>query len=598
VLVHSLIRYEAGPQGLMVTLYLPTPFLNFAGESPVIQAILNPLSQLFLGRSETEAYLEELNYSQNQHGISDLIAWDISDARRRGLDGYLKGIVSLANESSRPSYSGPTMFDPRPGVRQSAEFMDDLRLRKLFMSAAEQAGEAWRDLVKERQSRSPAQVLAESKRDGYGPRMTETVIVGSGRFTSGILRKLRGQEEQRMAQGIDDAERLDIKGFQGERVASYMAGADIVPFRDDFFVTFMVEIPNLLHEDGVRFVKDHTSFVNQAVAFARAIAEVNPSISFVTFAVENGQWQVTFSGPKVQYFSQLRGGSSRETPQAPIDPDLLGSFTITESDFHDHTKREAFFERIIRPPEPVAPLHMDYRKIMTRTDIDQRINQIPRSARPGIGFLDPAKDGELRFQFGDSQASFTHTTAFSAHAGSLYVADLSTQRGMKPVFYRIYPKESQWFKEVPQSELPDQIEKDFGVGDPTNGRLTVKPIADIRDWVAGLLVRIGLPEIARITRIVFGWIAAAVEIVPSLIPSLFPWMHREEDREFVKFWQPVLMFSTVTGGIIGLLFAGSLPVADQVRIFAASGALTNFFLHGIINTHKELVENRQFVTSA
>ena len=131
-----------------------------------------------------------------------------------------------------------------------------------------------------------------------------------------------------------------------------------------------------------------------------------------------------------------------------------------------------------------------------------------------------------------------------------------------------------------------------------SSRITIAPLALARDWLAGFLIRNNLPILARLTRIIFGWIAAVVEIVPSLIPALFPWLHREEDRPFAKFWQPALLLATVMGGVFGFLFTATLPLADQARVVAASAALANFFLHGIINTHRELAEEHEFATAA
>ncbi|MBI4232477.1 hypothetical protein HY605_04560, partial [Candidatus Peregrinibacteria bacterium] len=117
---------------------------------------------------------------------------------------------------------------------------------------------------------------------------------------------------------------------------------------------------------------------------------------------------------------------------------------------------------------------MNYNRVMTQNEIDRRIDEIPRDARPGIGFRDPTGNGALRITLTDFELEVpvTDLTAFSAYQGDLYVAYLESARGLQPAFARIRVRgvtdPRNIITELQMDELPASVRRDFGMDHAMN----------------------------------------------------------------------------------------------------------------------------------
>ncbi|MBF0489072.1 MAG: hypothetical protein HQL15_00455 [Candidatus Omnitrophica bacterium] len=111
------------------------------------------------------------------------------------------------------------------------------------------------------------------------------------------------------------------------------------------------------------------------------------------------------------------------------------------------------------------PVKMNYKRVMTLADIDNRINEIPKVNRPDLGFYDPTGDGELPIVIERTRQTIavTNLTAFTAFEGNLYVAHLDAERNNSPVFARVNARGE--IIELGATELPPQVRKEFGVSD-------------------------------------------------------------------------------------------------------------------------------------
>ena len=76
---------------------------------------------------------------------------------------------------------------------------------------------------------------------------------------------------------------------------------------------------------------------------------------------------------------------------------------------------------------------MDYLRVMTKEEIDRRIDEIPKEFRKWFGFGSPENDGEVpvKFQAGESESewlAFSNVTGFTigklGMGDALYVASL------------------------------------------------------------------------------------------------------------------------------------------------------------------------------
>lgn len=143
----------------------------------------------------------------------------------------------------------------------------------------------------------------------------------------------------------------------------------------------------------------------------------------------------------------------------------------------------------------------------------------------------------------------------------------------------------------------ETVQKSIGDTGPS-GRVTVAALASPRDWIAGWLAASGWTRTARGVRIAFGWIAAALELPFSVVPVLFPWLHREEDREFAVSWQPALIGMTAVGAAVGFVLGLGGDPQHMIHLVIGSAALANFLLHGIINTDRELSTHHCFAAAA
>ncbi len=472
------IDYTFCTDGPVLNIRLAGGFAASASDSELTQVILNPLLKLVTGLNDGQAYLAESIYNADPTQstiVSDLIRHDLEEAFNAGRAQILYEVVRRSiGEPGRRHYDNAmfSMAKPRAEVIAGLRHKED-SINPLYDEAGVIAGDLLVAMIDQRAKQSMAERLRLSLADrsyAHDPAsLRQMVLVDASNFRTGLLEKMQGQEENRLQAGIDHAEETDMRAFQGERVATYMSGIDVMPFRSQFLIRYIISVKGTSDEAMHQFLEGKADFMNEGTALAERVVAVNPSVVTVLFSQKsNGEWAMKISGPEVQYRAVLRGGTPNPTDAIKLDPDLLGTFEITESDFRDKAKREAFFNRVIQPPATIVAIPMDHQRIMTRTEIDQQIDRIPKATRPGVGFVTPTQEGKLSLRFSGLDTAFTNTTAFSAYAGSLYVADLSSERGMKPVFYKIYPAQDQWFQEVTLTELPVQIKKDFGITDPTS----------------------------------------------------------------------------------------------------------------------------------
>ena len=122
-------------------------------------------------------------------------------------------------------------------------------------------------------------------------------------------------------------------------------------------------------------------------------------------------------------------------------------------------------------------------------------------------------------------------------------------------------------------------------------RLTIEPLANLRDQVSQWLETKGWPKVALGVRIVIGVIAAAIESFVTPIPALLPmWeaAHHESDRAFARQSIPAFLWATVFGIAAGLALTQVFPGVDSRLVVGATVYLFHFFPHAAFTTKQEL----------
>lgn len=127
----------------------------------------------------------------------------------------------------------------------------------------------------------------------------------------------------------------------------------------------------------------------------------------------------------------------------------------------------------------VGAVRMDYRRVMTREEIDRRIDEIPKEFRNWFGFGNPENDGEVpvKFQAGASESewlAFSNVTGFTigklGMGDALYVASLNGDQIEINVFWIKYdsagsgrPKPVLDAALVDKKDLPLNVSKEFNI---------------------------------------------------------------------------------------------------------------------------------------
>ncbi|MBN1621174.1 MAG: tetratricopeptide repeat protein [Endomicrobiales bacterium] len=371
----SMVNFRATEDGLVLSIDLLEGFLDSASPNAIAQAIAYPLLIHIAGLSTQEAVLVENLYNEDRTRdtfLSDLDLYTINRARETGNEAVLRTILRAATGKYPVIYDSIPLGQISPAespiayiwraavspneVRTGMDLsLNDLTGNRVY-AAGELAGDYLVDLVERNARESMVSRLIriltatiEGGRHGGAVTAQRTVTVTHDRFVPVILEKFGIQQEGRMQAAMDHAVSAGITGFHGELVRTVLEGVDLFAFKDKYFVNYDVKVEGT-DGDKYHLLEDFKDFVDLAIHFADEIATFNPSIKRVRFFMdrESDEWMLEISGPKAAYYSVLRGekGMSRPEAETPLDPDLLGTFTISRKAFMQDANRQAFLDAI------------------------------------------------------------------------------------------------------------------------------------------------------------------------------------------------------------------------------------------------------------